>query len=60
MYVYPSLGILQTYVWSYKFSRLKGSSDDGKQKLKLHFSTDNPDKQETRVSAFVFKLKDLV
>ncbi|WAR18087.1 SNTG1-like protein [Mya arenaria] len=33
---------LKTYLWTYKFSRLKGSSDDGKQRLKLHFSTDTP------------------
>ncbi|XP_052763598.1 gamma-2-syntrophin-like [Mya arenaria] len=32
----------KTYLWTYKFSRLKGSSDDGKQRLKLHFSTDTP------------------
>ncbi|KAI5750324.1 hypothetical protein M8J76_014680 [Diaphorina citri] len=25
------------YVWRYKFSNLRGSSDDGKSKLKLHF-----------------------
>ncbi|XP_046810074.1 gamma-2-syntrophin-like [Lucilia cuprina] len=24
-------------VWQYKFSQLRGSSDDGKSKLKLHF-----------------------
>ncbi|KPJ10150.1 Gamma-2-syntrophin [Papilio machaon] len=24
-------------VWSYRFSQLRGSSDDGKSKLKLHF-----------------------
>ncbi|XP_064652609.1 gamma-2-syntrophin-like isoform X2 [Lineus longissimus] len=28
------------YMWSYKFSQLKGSSDDGKTKLKLHFTKD--------------------
>ncbi|KDR23305.1 hypothetical protein L798_14067, partial [Zootermopsis nevadensis] len=27
----------KTYSWKYKFSQLKGSSDDGKCKLKLHF-----------------------
>ncbi|XP_069106773.1 gamma-1-syntrophin-like [Argopecten irradians] len=31
----------KSYKWVYKFSRLKGSSDDGKTKLKLHFSTEN-------------------
>ncbi|XP_021361792.1 gamma-1-syntrophin-like [Mizuhopecten yessoensis] len=30
----------KSYKWVYKFSRLKGSSDDGKSKLKLHFSTE--------------------
>jgi gamma-syntrophin len=24
-------------IWQYKFSQLRGSSDDGKSKLKLHF-----------------------
>ncbi|XP_074656161.1 gamma-1-syntrophin-like isoform X2 [Tubulanus polymorphus] len=28
------------YLWSYKFSQLKGSADDGKNKLTLHFITD--------------------
>ncbi|CAO1303474.1 unnamed protein product [Diamesa hyperborea] len=32
-----------TVVWQYKFSQLRGSSDDGKSKLKLHFQD-----QETR------------
>ena len=32
---------LQRYVWSYKFSQLKGSSDDGCNKLKLHFALGN-------------------
>ena len=27
--------------WKYKFSQLKGSSDDGKTKLKLHFQNEN-------------------
>lgn len=26
-----------TVIWQYKFSQLRGSSDDGKSKLKLHF-----------------------
>ena len=35
--------------WKYKFSQLKGSSDDAKTKLKLHFQTE--DKTiETKVS----------
>ena len=29
------------YHWKYKFSQLKGSSDDGKTKLKLHFQDEN-------------------
>ena len=36
------------YHWRYKFSQLKGSSDDSKTKLKLHFQ--NEDKHiETKV-----------
>ncbi|BES92258.1 PDZ domain (Also known as DHR or GLGF) [Nesidiocoris tenuis] len=27
----------RSYIWQYKFSQLRGSSDDGKSKLKLHF-----------------------
>ncbi|KAH3897491.1 gamma-2-syntrophin-like [Dreissena polymorpha] len=38
----------KTYMWTYKFSQLKGSSDDGRQKLKLHFSSDKPGQVETR------------
>ncbi|ENN81198.1 gamma-1-syntrophin [Dendroctonus ponderosae] len=30
-------GDSKTLVWQYKFSQLRGSSDDGKSKLKLHF-----------------------
>lgn len=38
------------YHWRYKFSQLKGSSDDSKTKLKLHFQ--NEDKQiETKVKS---------
>ena len=44
--------LLQSYQWCYKFSRLKGSSDDGKLKLKLHFHADKPGQVETRVSLF--------
>ncbi|ROT69965.1 hypothetical protein C7M84_011774 [Penaeus vannamei] len=29
------------YQWRYKFSQLKGSSDDSKTKLKLHFQNEN-------------------
>ncbi|KAL4218036.1 hypothetical protein ACF0H5_022774 [Mactra antiquata] len=38
----------KSYLWTYKFSRLKGSSDDGKQTLKLHFSSDKEGQIETR------------
>ncbi|XP_060602935.1 gamma-1-syntrophin-like [Ruditapes philippinarum] len=38
----------KTYLWTYKFSRLKGSSDDGKQTLKLHFSSEKEGQTETR------------
>lgn len=38
----------KSYQWCYKFSRLKGSSDDGKMKLKLHFHSDKPGQVETR------------
>ncbi|KAL1492910.1 hypothetical protein ABEB36_011077 [Hypothenemus hampei] len=30
-------GDSKTVIWQYKFSQLRGSSDDGKSKLKLHF-----------------------
>ncbi|XP_050314379.1 gamma-1-syntrophin [Anthonomus grandis grandis] len=30
-------GDSKTIIWQYKFSQLRGSSDDGKSKLKLHF-----------------------
>jgi hypothetical protein len=36
-------------MWSYKFSQLRGSSDDGKSKLKLHFNSDPPGSFEIRV-----------
>lgn len=37
-------------VWHYKFSQLRGSSDDGKSKLKLHFQDHETRAIETRVS----------
>lgn len=43
-------------VWQYKFSQLRGSSDDGKSKLKLHFQDHETRAIETRVSklSYVF------
>lgn len=38
----------RNYMWSYKFSQLRGSSDDGKSKLKLHFNSDPPGSFEIR------------
>jgi hypothetical protein len=40
----------KTYSWKYKFSQLKGSSDDGKCKLKLHFQNTETKIIETKVS----------
>jgi hypothetical protein len=40
----------KTYSWKYKFSQLKGSSDDGKCKLKLHFQNAETKIIETKVS----------
>ena len=39
-----------TVVWQYKFSQLRGSSDDGKSKLKLHFQDQETRSIETKVS----------
>lgn len=36
--------------WQYKFSQLRGSSDDGKSKLKLHFQDQETRSIETKVS----------
>lgn len=41
-------------VWQYKFSQLRGSSDDGKSKLKLHFQDTDSRAIETKVSHFTF------
>ncbi|XP_046979406.1 gamma-1-syntrophin [Schistocerca americana] len=38
----------KTYSWKYKFSQLKGSSDDGKCKLKLHFQDSETKMIETK------------
>lgn len=37
-------------IWQYKFSQLRGSSDDGKSKLKLHFQDLESRSIETKVS----------
>uniref|UniRef100_A0A1A9VSN8 Syntrophin C-terminal PH domain-containing protein n=1 Tax=Glossina austeni TaxID=7395 RepID=A0A1A9VSN8_GLOAU len=37
-------------VWQYKFSQLRGSSDDGKSKLKLHFQDHETRAIETKIS----------
>lgn len=37
-------------VWQYKFSQLRGSSDDGKSKLKLHFHDPETRSIDTKVS----------
>lgn len=37
-------------LWQYKFSQLRGSSDDGKSKLKLHFQDQETRSIETKVS----------
>lgn len=38
-----------TVIWQYKFSQLRGSSDDGKSKLKLHFQDQETRSIETKV-----------
>jgi hypothetical protein len=50
-------------VWRYKFHQLRGSSDDGKSKLKLHFQEHDSIAIETKVYfyfvsiCFVYKIK---
>lgn len=39
----------RTYSWQYKFSQLRGSSDDGKSRLKLHFQDAETKAIETKV-----------
>lgn len=41
-------------VWQYKFSQLRGSSDDGKSKLKLHFHDTETRSIDTKVRAKVY------
>ncbi|XP_075217924.1 syntrophin-like 2 isoform X2 [Lycorma delicatula] len=38
----------RTYSWQYKFSQLRGSSDDGKSRLKLHFQDSETKAIETK------------
>lgn len=45
-----------TIVWQYKFSQLRGSSDDGKSKLKLHFQDHETRAIETKVSSNIIFL----
>ena len=40
-------------MWNYRFSQLKGSSDDGRTRLKLNFLSDQTQQIEIRVSLFV-------
>ncbi|XP_054268652.1 gamma-1-syntrophin-like isoform X2 [Macrosteles quadrilineatus] len=39
----------RTYSWQYKFSQLRGSSDDGKSRLKLHFQDSETKAIETKI-----------
>lgn len=39
----------RSYQWQYKFSQLRGSSDDGKSRLKLHFHDTETKCIETKV-----------
>ena len=45
-----------TVLWHYKFSQLRGSSDDGKSKLKLHFQDQETRSIETKVSFISVRL----
>lgn len=42
-------GANSAVVWQYKFSQLRGSSDDGKSKLKLHFHDHETRSIDTKV-----------
>lgn len=46
-----------TVIWQFKFSQLRGSSDDGKSKLKLHFQDTDTRVIETKVRRWRFKGK---
>lgn len=43
-------GANATTIWQYKFSQLRGSSDDSKSKLKLHFQDHETRAIETKVT----------
>lgn len=43
--------LLQAVLWRYKFSQLKGSSDDGKTRVKLLFKNAESQQIEMKVSA---------
>jgi len=45
---------LQNVLWRFKFSQLKGSSDDGKTKVKLLFQNPDTKQIETKVSDIIF------
>lgn len=47
--IYPPL--LQVVLWRYKFSQLKGSSDDGKTRVKLLFKNAESQQIEMKVNA---------
>lgn len=44
----------QAIVWRYRFSQLKGSSDDNISKVKLQFQNPNTDQVETQVRSDLF------
>lgn len=48
-------GDSKTPAWQYKFSQLRGSSDDGKSKLKLHFQDCETRAIDTKVSRYELK-----
>lgn len=43
--------LLQVVLWRYKFSQLKGSSDDGKTRVKLLFKNAESQQIEMKVNA---------
>lgn len=47
--IHPPL--LQVVLWRYKFSQLKGSSDDGKTRVKLLFKNAESQQIEMKVNA---------
>lgn len=52
---------VKTPLWQFKFSQLRGSSDDGKSKLKLHFQDIDTRAIETKVLIyFYFKVMFII